>query len=314
MANSDLGICARLTEVRIHRYGDRGRSAFARELGVPVSSYVIYEQNRIPPVELLIRAAELGGVNLEWLLTGNGDREAVTRQDQKSSEVSPLAQRVTELLRRRPDLAQQFEQVLALLEQIPTLPVAARPPSVKSQHLIPVLGSTAAGTARFWEELPEIPGGADVDGRLEKLLEQHGLNQLRDGQFSESTGTSPADDGTVSLVQYSTPNELGVLEFLQAPALKKKYPLAVAWRIDGESMLPRYRHGDLVVTSPDQAAVENSPCVARQADQIGVNCKIFQRIGDEILLVPLNESVPIHRFPASQLLWAQRVLGSVRLK
>ena len=66
--------------------------------------------------------------------------------------------------------------------------------------------------------------------------------------------------------------------------------------------------------SPDAPAVDGHPCVARQQGQIGVNCKLFQQQGDEIALVPVNEQFAIQRFPTNQLLWARRVLYSVRLQ
>jgi SOS-response transcriptional repressor LexA len=78
-------------------------------------------------------------------------------------------------------------------------------------------------------------------------------------------------------------------------------------------MAPRYEDGDLVTISPDEPAVDGYPCVAHQVDQIGVNCKIYRRAGDEIVLIPINEAARPQRVRADEIAWACRVLFSVRL-
>src|SRR5262249_25130369 len=87
----------------------------------------------------------------------------------------------------------------------------------------------------------------------------------------------------------------------------------IAWRIDGSSMAPRYRDGDFVIVSPHLPAADGYPCVAHQRGQIGVNCKIFKREGADVVLIPINESSSLQRFNAGELVWAHRVLLSVRL-
>jgi phage repressor protein C with HTH and peptisase S24 domain len=118
---------------------------------------------------------------------------------------------------------------------------------------------------------------------------------------------------TASLVQLSRPDELGFIEFLDCPSIKAKHPRAIAWRIDGDSMSPRYEDDDFVIVSPDEPAAEGYPCVAHQTGQIGVNCKIYSRAGDDVILIPINESAPPHRVKAGEIAWAHRVLYSVRL-
>ncbi|MEZ6050586.1 MAG: S24 family peptidase [Planctomycetaceae bacterium] len=124
-----------------------------------------------------------------------------------------------------------------------------------------------------------------------------------------STSTSQ-----IALVQLSRPNDDGFLEFLSGTDIREQHPQAVAWRIDGDSMSPRYEDGDIVITSADEPATPGHPCVARQQGQIGVNCKLFQRRGSEVVLVPVNERYQMQVFPADQLQWAHRVLYAVRLQ
>ena len=277
MATSESEICLRLRDVRVRHFGDRGRSKLCRLLGIQPSTYSLYEVNRVPPADLLVRVSQITGVSLEWLLSGQG-------------VMAPIAAPVdTPAGHQKPRLK----------------------PTTASSHTswIPIIGSTAAGKARFWEELPATHGGPEADARLERVLEQY-VTRTELDMGTTSLGASPS---AISLVQLSTPDERGFLEFLNAPEVRRKHPTAVAWRIDGESMTPRYRDGDLVVTSDKHPAVAGHPCVARQSGQIGVNCKIYQESGSEVLLIPINEASPVQRFPRKQLMWAWRVLFSVRL-
>jgi SOS-response transcriptional repressor LexA len=174
------------------------------------------------------------------------------------------------------------------------------------------VGGTAAGPARFWQEITSQHGGAEADSRIEELLHASATRSVREAELITPNVASQAD-GPVALVQWSQPDSLGFVEFVACPAVKAKFPQAVCWRIDGDSMTPRFRDGDLVITSANCPAVDGHPCVARQSGQIGVNCKIFKEDGDEILLVPVNEMYRIERLPRSNLQWAHRVLYSVRL-
>ncbi len=274
MTLESFSICDRLRNVRVRHYGERGRSMLCRELGIAPSTYSLYEVSRVPPVDLLVRVAELTGVRIEWLLQGSGEPYPADR----TSHV--------------PEAASSISAVA---------------------DWIPIVGCTAAGTARYWEELTSSSGGAEADSLLEKKLADYVSRAGNRSNTPASLSSTIGLDRAVSLVQFSTPDDHGFLEFLSASGVKSKYPRAVAWRIDGESMTPRYLDGDFVVTSLDHPAVPGHPCVARQKGQIGVNCKIYQVIDGNVLLIPINESCPTQRFSASKLMWAQRVLCSVRL-
>jgi len=303
----------RLAEIRRLRYGERGRSSFARDLGIPVTSYIHYETDRVPPAELLVAAASLTETRLEWLLCGTGNRNEIA-PGAISSHAQQVADDLLQLLASAPQLipsAEEFVQLLARMEENTSLTSMKRWGGKTFDSLIPVIGSTAAGLARFWHELDTQSGGPDADARLEQMLDQHSRQTAHSS--GKAISAAPQETETVSLVQFSEPTEQGILEFLDAAGLKTRYPGAVAWRIDGESMSPRYRDGDFVITSPNYPAVEMQPCVARQQGQIGVNCKLFQTDSEDILLIPISESSRVQKFPRRDLLWAWRVLASVRL-
>ena len=184
--------------------------------------------------------------------------------------------------------------------------------TINPSELVPVVGSTAAGPARIWEELESTVGGPEADARLERLLQSQSERLVRSVDVV-TVSPGSAVDLPVLLIQLAEPDELGFVVFLACADVRVKHPKAVAWRIDGDSMGPRYWDGDLVITSPDEPAVEAHPCVARQRGQIGVNCKIFHRVGGQITLIPVNESATTQQFDAADLLWAHRALFSVRL-
>lgn len=312
------GICLRLAALRLTHFGARGKTRFAAELGIGPSSYHRYEIDRTPPAELLARAAERTNTSLHWLLTGEGEMSpgsASAASKPAGGNASIFITRIEALLARTPELERSLTGFLDLLENVSdTFPNVAADDhaSARLESLLPVVGGTAAGPARFWEEAGGQHGGPEADSRLEELLSANSDRAVREAEF---VATSPAlgADGPVALVQWSRPDELGFVEFVACPTVKSKFPQAVCWRIDGDSMSPRYRDGDLVITSADRPAIDGHPCIARQTDQIGVNCKIYKDDGDHILLIPVNEAYSPERLPRSQLQWAHRVLYSVRL-
>lgn len=53
--------------------GNRTQEKFAKAIGVRKQNYISrYERGRIPSPELLVRIAKMGGVSIDWLLTGKG--------------------------------------------------------------------------------------------------------------------------------------------------------------------------------------------------------------------------------------------------
>lgn len=176
---------------------------------------------------------------------------------------------------------------------------------------VPVVGRTSAGTAAYWNDL-NLAASSGIIARIEqRLYELAGIvpQQSCDGGLSH---VEKSDISAVSLLQYSTPDEQGIVEFLSVPA-QKHYKEAIAWRVDGNSMLPQYHDGDFVIVSPAEPAKDGHPCVAHQKGQLGVNCKIFRQQDDQIFLIPVNENYPTQQFPTNQLEWAFRVLSRVQL-
>ncbi|RPI61411.1 MAG: S24 family peptidase, partial [Planctomycetaceae bacterium] len=121
----------------------------------------------------------------------------------------------------------------------------------------------------------------------------------------------PLED-TIAIVSLREPDKNDVTEYISAAKLKAAHPDAFAVRIDGESMSPDIRHGDLAVLSPSVIARDGRPAVVQLEGQIGVTCKLYRRVGGMVHLVPINEQFPPVAIPASQVVWALGVLATVR--
>ncbi|MFV0445890.1 MAG: S24 family peptidase [Planctomycetaceae bacterium] len=301
--------------LRTLHYGLRGKAKFAQALGIRRSSYAHYEIDRVPPAEILLRAARVTRTRLEWLISGEGEASEPVSSP-TSQYADRLAARLRTILHAHPELIPQGEVFLGLLSQLHetvTGPAQRATQMLERpglDHLVPIVGSTSAGTARYWHELPDSTDGPVADAQLESRIAQCTEPTVETAaQFGQTTA-----EGVVSLVQLSEPDQRGVIEFLAAPEFKAAHPRCVAWRIDGDSMAPRYCDGDFVLTSPLAPAENGYACVARQAGQLGVNCKLFRQVEDTVWLIPVNANHPTQVLPRAEIVWAWRVLASVRVQ
>jgi len=310
----EIDICGRIAKVREEVAGPRGKSLFAKQLGLSASTYSYYEFSRVPPAEVLVHIADLGAVDLRWLLTGQTAADAPVPADH------PILQRAAKLLADRPNAAGPlaafldiFSQALAFPRrkesqngQAAAAPAAQRASQSPQAAWIPVLGRTAAGLAQFWSDKDDSSGLTS----LNDLIARHARPVGRQVQPAVASGERIESAG-VQLVTVTDPRE-EVCEFIAAPALKAKYPDAFALRVDGDSMAPDIVHGDMVVLSLSRQAEDGRSAVVQLRGQIGVTCKIYRRQGAAVHLIPINEKYAPAAHPAAQVLWALRVLARVR--
>lgn len=322
-ASSD--ICIRISRLREETFGPRGKSKFARVLGLSPSTYDYYENSRTPPAEILIRIAEVTGVDLQWLLTG---REAETKL---VSQDHPVLRRAAALLADCSDAAAPLEAFIELLldtRKFPAKPRAAKPAPAEPKAAtprhtpappepteaqpgrdgwIPILGRTAAGVARFWGR------DADTSGltTLSDLMARHESWRTRSVQDAAVAESDRLPSKAVQVVTLSAPDENDVAEFVAAEPIKRAHPDAFVLRIDGDSMAPQVEHGDLVVLSPSEPALDGQAAVIQLAGQIGVTCKLYRTAGARVHLVPANGDYEIATVPTEDVEWALRVLARV---
>lgn len=320
MASSPDSICARIVALRTDFSGPRGRADFARTLDLSPSTYNYYENSRVPPVDVLVRIAEITGARLEWLILGQEPRYGPTEKSGQDSPIGPIQAEVADLLGVSPNLAPTLRAFLRTLRDVAEMKqAAARVPSrqakvsLKPRELVPIIGYTAASPVHFWEELDRGPMASDINQKIEQLVTGREVSHRFSAEVAETEDAEALESGTVALVQLSAPDDQGIVEFLDAPAIRSRHPDALAWRIDGDSMSPRFQHGDFVVARVGAPARTGRPCIARLQGQIGVVCKIFEEKAGLVRLVPVNEAFPIQEFPRKKLDWALDVLWSVRV-
>jgi len=323
---SQKEISRRIAQVRLEVAGPRGKSSFAKALGMSPSTYDYYESTRIPPADVLLRIAEVAGVDVNWLLTGqSGGREVPADH--------PVLQRAAGLLADKPNAAAPLAAFVELLgaslefpqesaEQVgPGDAPAARPPDAGAGEYrsdfaasagdpraswIPILGRSAAGLPQFWADA----GQADGTTSLDELIERNAGGRVR--QVRPATAAAEGAQAAVQVITLNEPDGLDVVSFVAAEGIKAMYGDAFALRIDGDSMHPDIRHGDLVILSPSVEAADGKAAVVQLDGQIGVTCKLFRRDGNTVHLVPIDEQVPPQTYPHGQLVWALRVLARVR--
>ncbi len=300
-------IIARIRQVREAHSGKRGKALFSKELGLNPSTYNYYENNRIPPAEILLKISQITGVSMEWLLTGHTLGEV--------SQQIPygLSRKISDLLFRDPQAAGPLEAFVDVLAEKSAVESRLTQKTTDALGWIPVLGRTAAGVLHFWDAKTGKPAG------LTELAEH--INRLRQTTrtivpavlSNQSSDDDSLAEEQIKLIQINPPDNQGVSEFIKAPALVKRYPDIFALRIDGDSMVPAIQSGDLVVLSPSVLARPGRPAVVQLKGQIGVTCKIFRPDSDVIHLIPANTAYPPTEHPQSDLLWAYAVLGRVRV-
>lgn len=61
----------RVEKIREHLGLSQG--AYSKQLDIPLPTYINYRKGRTPPIELIVKIAELYKVDLKWLLIGEGE-------------------------------------------------------------------------------------------------------------------------------------------------------------------------------------------------------------------------------------------------
>ena len=314
MENFDeKAIIERISLLRKQYSGNRGKSEFARALGISASTYSYYENNRIPPIDILLKICEVTGADLEWLLTGSTKEKRFA-----FGPNSGILQKLDDLFTGNPELT---EPVLAFIEllcekkgiekEFRSKVLPARP---DRPGWIPVLGRTAAGMVHFWDQtfLPE-PKQAVTE--LDELVKKHigkAIIGSLDGMVSIDLQARPLMDGLkrpeVNLIQVSGQEADRIVEFVQCEEIFELFPDSFALRVDGDSMSPRINDGNIVILSPSVPAAQGHIAIARVANQIGVTCKLIRSTEEAVHLIPINERHETKVVAKKDLLWALSVL------
>jgi len=314
----EKAIIGRVRRLREQYAGSRGKSKFAQALGISPSTYNYYENNRVPPIEILLKMCEVTGADLEWLLTGG--------RSEKRFAFGPnieLFKQLDDLLTNNPELAEAVSAFIELLREKKGFETGLQPRVPPSEPgrpgWIPVLGRTAAGMVHFWDQtlLPE-PRQATTE--LDELVKKHIGKEIIgcvDGTVSIDLQAQRLMDGVkrqqVNLIQVGGQEEEEIVEFVQCEEVYGLFPDSFALRIDGDSMSPRINDGDIVVLSPSVPAAQGQIGIARIANQIGVTCKLIRTTQEKVHLIPINERYETKVVGKTDLLWALAVLCHISI-
>jgi SOS-response transcriptional repressor LexA len=314
-------ISRRIADLRVKVCGPRGKSAFAKMLGISPSTYDYYEGGRVPPADILVAMADIAEVDLRWLITGTVPvGPAIPNRH-------PVVLRVAKLLAARPNAAEALEAFLDILSQSmefpdsvpsadepdsppPRSPAAAQlPPDADEERKswVPILGRSAAGVPHFWS-----PAQAAGTTMLSELIAAQASGRVAAKRRARTGATENASPATVQIVTLREAADGKPVEFVADRSIISEWPDAFAVRIDGESMAPDIAHGDLVLLSPSAPAVSGRPAVVQLVNQVGVTCKIYRHQGNDVHLIPINDQFAPQVFPAEAVQWALRVLARVR--
>lgn len=307
-------IIKRIRLLRNQCAGARGKSKFARSLGISASTYSYYENDRLPPIEILLRISEVAEADLEWLLTG---RTGEKNQAFFGSNAT-LLRKLQTLLRENPALNEPILAFIELLGEKQGLEKQLQPSvaAARSERLawIPVLGRTAAGTVHFWDQ-QVLPQPTQAIAELDELVKKHIGKEIvgcADGVVSVDLRTQPLVDRlkqhNVNLVQVGGQQGEEIVEFIQCDQIHELFPDSFALQIDGDSMSPRINDGDFVILSPSVPVAQGQIGIARVTNQIGVTCKLIRTSADAVHLIPINEKYETKVIPKQDMCWALAVL------
>jgi len=324
-------IIERVKALRSQYAGNRGKSKFARLLGISASTYSYYENNRVPPIGILLKICEITGADLKWLLTGKETPQIHVSGPGKfalgpdtgpaSGLNSSLLRKLNVLLSENPDLAEPISAFIELLCEKKGVEKEFHsrvlPPRPARPGWIPVLGRTAAGMIHFWDQT-FLPKPEQAITELDELVKKHIGKTIigsADGTVSIDLQARALVDGVkraeVNLIQVGGQEPDSIVEFVQCEEIYKLFPDSFALQIDGDSMSPRINDGDIVILSPSVPAAQGQISISRVANQIGVTCKLIRTTQTDVHLIPINERYETKVVAKKDLLWALAVLCHV---
>ncbi len=314
----EKAIIERVKLLRQQYAGTRGKSKFARALGISPSTYSYYEDNRVSPIDILLKICDVTGADLEWLLKGQGSEKKIAFGANRR-----LLQRLDDLITKNPEMTEPVLAFVELLcekkgleEKLDSEVLSTKP---EEPGWIPILGRTAAGIVHFWDQslLPEPKQAlTELDDLVKKHIGKTIIKSI-DGTVSVDLLARVLVDGLkiqqANLIQVSGHNENQIVEFIQCEEIHKLFPDSFALQVDGDSMSPKINDSDIVILSPSVAAAQGQIAIARIANQIGVTCKLIRTTDKEVHLIPINEKYETKVVDKKDLLWALAVLCHISI-
>lgn len=316
-------IIERIRAVREQFAGKRGKSKFAHSLGISPSTYNYYENNRVPPIEIMLKVCDITGTDLEWLLRGKKAENILKTRENNQVEAynHTLMRKINTLLESNPELIEPISAFIDILSQKrgieENLSQSRRQLRKDRPAWIPILGRTAAGLVHFWQK-QIIPESKQAITELDELVKKYTGKKIidfADGTISVDLQAEAVIDGLkkseANLIQISTNQSDEIVEFVQCEQMHQLFNDSFALRVDGDSMSPRINDGDIIIVSPSVPAAQGQIGVVHVKEQIGVTCKLIRMTDENVHLIPINEKYETKIVNKSDLIWALAVLCHV---
>jgi len=162
-----------------------------------------------------------------------------------------------------------------------------RPRWPSTESLAKVLNATGASLEDFVHLVSNGSGGGPGARRTIPLI-----------GFAQAGGGGYFDDGGFPVG--------GGWDQVEAPAISDEN--AYALEINGDSMLPVYRPGDVIVVSPAASVKRGDRVVAKTREGEVLVKELGRRNGGEVDLVSFNAAFAQRSFREEELLWLARVI------
>jgi SOS-response transcriptional repressor LexA len=313
---NDLGICSRLKFLREKNFGARGKRKFAESIGLALSTYVNYENDRIPPSDVLIKVSEVTGCDLNWLMTGHGSMPA---QCSKDPEISEILVRMEKIISAEPKARQAVNALMELLssqgdsgtvQDLESLVEDKQTLALEDRSVIPILGRVAAG-----EPAPWSPQEKTSFVNLASMVSQLDAGAIKQ---KDSLGLfEPTNDemnGKADIIELCEPLAVGKLmvdSFIVTNGFKARGELFAAV-ITGDSMEPILTEGDYVIADTE-APLTNGAIVLTELDKhVGAICKLYMCDNGHVMLDSYNVTTgPIVAWK-SQVKWMVKVVAAIK--
>ena len=193
----------------------------------------------------------------------------------ETGELTAVANRV----RTPVDVRQEHEQLEAEIEKLRSV----------IKGLAPAVGKKKVG-------------GVDLDALVKQIQDKSNVKTLTPGRAIP----------IINKIAAGYPHHFTDLDYppsvaddyIRCPDIHDRQ--AFATRVVGDSMMPAYREGDVVVFSPNTAPQAGDDCFVRFSDDGGTTFKRYYQDDDKtIRLQPLNDKYPAMTYPVEQIngLW-----------